>query len=184
MTADQCPKWWNPNRARQYEDGPARRGISDLVATILTVLDLDTIRRSTIRSLCPVKNFHPETGDPVKGSVGSSIGKALHRFERNAWVQRDGLYVHVKDRDGLRSWIDQAVDACEDRAAILRGVLQAAAEINTRIEDGSVISAWDAEQARRYAEVRRHELEAIDRLMRQAHTRIPARRLVHKGRLL
>lgn len=162
-------KWWSPDRRGVgFDDGPPRRGIGDLVAVALIALDLETVRRSTVRALLPSQTFHHETGEPTSNRIGQFINRALRRFERNDWISRDGLFIHVHNRDGLRSWVDQGVDLTDERAARMLNVREAVEQINARLEDGSATSGWDAETARQYAEARRRELIAIQRLMRAA----------------
>lgn len=196
-----CPECHGPKQAEHYicdgcftkgvrrsrphfEDGPPVRGISDLVAVALVALRLDTVRRSTIRALCPQQGLHKETGRPV--SIGPYVKSAIHRFEHRGWIKRDGDFLHVLNRDGLSRWVDQGVDIADERAAVMLSLEAAVDRINTRLDEGRAVSGWDAETTRRHAEVRRQELIALDRLMKAAPGATARRgvRVVPKGRAL
>lgn len=165
---------------------PPLRGISDLVAVALIALNLDTVRRTTIRNLCPAQGAHRETGQPTKLPIRQYVSNAIWKLERRGGVRRDGLFVHVLDRDALRSWIDQGVDLTDERAAEMLNVEEAARKINARLDEGTAVSGWDAETARRHTEVRRQELLALDRLIRAmpGGTARPGVRIVPRGRAL
>lgn len=179
-------RWSDPDRNVGYADGPPRRGVGDLVGLALVALDLDTVRRSTIRALCPAKPLPLPDGRLPKGSIPNAINRAYRRYEANGWVTRDGAFVHVHDRQGLRRWIDQGVDSTDERAAAMLALGTAVEQINARLDEGSAVSAWDAETARRHAEVRRQELIALTRLMKSipGGTARPGTRIVPRGRVL
>lgn len=188
-STDDEPRWWHPDRTRgEFDDGPPRRGISDLVATALIALDLSTVRRATIRALCPNRGIHRETGQPTRNTITGQVNRALKRFEKNQWIRREGPFIHILNRDGLKSWIDQGVDLTDERAAKMLAVAEAVAQINTDLDTGAAVSGWDAALARRHAEVRRRELLALQRLMQSAPGSAPSGRgtvrLVHKASTL
>jgi hypothetical protein len=156
------------------------RGIGDLAAIALIALDLDVVRRSTISALLP-------RGDGKKNrQIGGALRRAWRRFEHLGWASRDGDFIRVHDRNGLRCWIDQGADATPERAASLLSVEAAVRVINARLEEGTAVSGWDAATARRHDEVRRQELIALDRLMQAvpAGTARPGVRVVPRGRAL
>ena len=179
-------RWSDPERGVgfEFEDGPPRRGIGDLVAVALVVLNLDVIHRSTVRALCPDKMMPRADGSMPKSKVNTQVNRAYRRFEANGWARRDGAFVRVHDRAALRSWVEQGVDISDAHAATMLSVEQAAKRINTDLETGAAVSGWDAATARRHAEVRRQELIALQRLMQAAPTRSPGVRIVPRGRAL
>ncbi|MGI5162745.1 hypothetical protein ACQEU3_47065 [Spirillospora sp. CA-253888] len=167
-----------------FPDGPGRRGISDLVALALVTLDLDTVRRSTIRALCPQQPAPMTDGRIPKQTISTAINRACRRFELKGWISRDDAFVRVHDRDALRSWIEQGIDVSDERAASLLTVGRAVEQINARLGEGTAVSGWNAETARRHAEVRRQELIVLQRLMQAAPTRQASVRVVPRGRAL
>lgn len=203
MSTAVCPNCQGPKQADHYicpvcfasgvrrssphfGDGPPMRGISDLVAVALVALDLDTVRRSTVRALLPAQGVQRETGESTKMPIRDYMRFALRRFERRQWIRRDGAFVHVLSRSGLRAWVSQGVDISGDRAATMLAVQEAVRQINADLDSGALVSGWDAATRRRHAEVRRQELIALQRLMQATPggTARPGVRIVPRGRAL
>lgn len=187
LETDAVPRWKSGDRGSEFADGkPPTRGISDLVAVALIALDLDVVRRHTIRLLLPEGERVPSPSGGTRNQVRDALNRAWRRFEHIGWITRDGDFIRIHDRDGLRSWIEQGVDLDDERAATMLEVQSAVAEINARLDEGTAVSGWDAETARRHAEVRRQELIALDRLMRAipGGTARPGVRITPRGRAL
>src|SRR4051812_4314821 len=81
--------------------GPPKRGVSDLVALALVVLDLPAVSRSTVRALVVA-----QTGCATSRSAGvaSAFRRSLRNFEQAGWIERDDHSIHVRDRDALCRW--------------------------------------------------------------------------------
>jgi hypothetical protein len=145
------PRDINALRKGEFDSGLPIRGISDLVALALAVLELSIVRRSTVRLLCP-------DGE----RVSKAFGRALRTFEQAGYIQRENEYLRVLNRGGLLSWIQEARDLTPQRARSLLNVQAAVSRLNAE-----TINADPAKSALTpsTAEIRRQELIALSRLM-------------------
>lgn len=167
--------------------GPIR-GISHLLALALAAMDLDVLRRSTIRSLlpryaAPKFNGTNHVRRPA-GVISRSINTAYRMFEEQGWIERitDGelLLVRVLDRESLFGWVVHAVDLTTERAAHLLDVAHTVQQLQRERVPVDVHGT--------IAEFRRQELLALKRLMEAAPGSLTRERgrvvLVPKGRPL
>ena len=137
-------------KAAKFSDGEApRRGISHLVAEALVLLDLPVVHRDVILLLMPKVDRRLTTS-----TVGMQFGRALRKFHNWKWINRgeDGL-IAVLDRAALVQWFAIAEDADDNHAATTLDIVGAV----------HAMKAADSTD-----ELRRRELQAIQRLMQSA----------------
>lgn len=135
-------------KAAKFSNGEApRRGVSHLVAEALVLLNLPVVHRDVLVLLMPRVD-----GRLTTSTVGMQFGRALRKFHNWKWINRgeDGL-IAVLDRAALVQWFAIAEDLDDDRAAITLDIV------------GAVRAMKAADNT---DELRRQELQAVERLMR------------------
>lgn len=134
------------------------RGISHLIALALTVMEIDVVRRTTIRALLPEGARKP--GQSFNG-ITIAYQRAIRRFETAGWITRIGTdLIGVNDPESLFGWVVNSQDVTPERAMTMLRIgvaAKAAAEETAPVNE-----------TEHMAEVRRQELLALTRLMQRA----------------
>lgn len=159
--------WQGPPR-----DGAAQAGPRLTVAWVLVMSGLDVIHRRTLRALLPpgtVKKDRSTSASLRRARDGKGVSvnqtskkfqDGLAAFERSGWIRRGQEYVLVADRQGLTDYLAFTFDG----RRIPQRLIDLQPSIDMLRDDALAPHGPNPEaQAQRY-----RELQALDRLMRQA----------------